>query len=59
MDIAAVLAVIKRRSKQSRDRECANNRPLDFRGAVLRRADLREVHLEGAILATTHFEGAA
>ncbi len=57
-DIAAVLTVIKRRDKRSRDREIANEWFFDLSKAYLRGADLRRVHLEHANLAGAHFEGA-
>ena len=57
-DIAAVLTVIKRRSETHRAREIKDQRVLDFRQAVLRRADLTGAHLEGADLTFAHLEGA-
>ena len=50
VDILAVLRVIQRRSKRSRKRERSNYWHLDLRGAVLRRARLSGIHLEGADL---------
>ncbi|MBS0641266.1 MAG: pentapeptide repeat-containing protein [Proteobacteria bacterium] len=57
-DIAAVLAVISRRSAQNRAREYANSWSLDLRDAVLRRAYLSGAHLEGANLEYAHLERA-
>jgi uncharacterized protein YjbI with pentapeptide repeats len=57
-DIAAVLTVIQRRVEGDRALEAQDERVLDFREAVLRRADLTRAHLEGAILARAHLEGA-
>ena len=57
-DVAAVLTVINRRSKRSLEREHANEWHLDFRGAVLKKANLADAHLEGADLADAHLEGA-
>jgi uncharacterized protein YjbI with pentapeptide repeats len=59
-DIDAVLTVIKRRSEESqkRERDDVNSWRLDFRGAVLRSADLFDAHLERANLAGAHFEAA-
>jgi uncharacterized protein YjbI with pentapeptide repeats len=47
-DVAAVLAVIFRRSERMRRRERANQRSLNFNGAVFRRAVFNGAHLEGA-----------
>jgi integrase len=47
-DIAAVLAVVCRRSERMRHRELAKERSLDFKGAVLRRAPFTGAHLERA-----------
>ena len=47
-DIAAVLAIIKRRSERSLDRESANNWCLDLRDAILNQANLERISLEGA-----------
>jgi hypothetical protein len=56
-DIAAVLAVIRRRPEKERDREKREYWSLDLHGADLRRSFLLGAHLEGAVLAA-HFEGA-
>jgi uncharacterized protein YjbI with pentapeptide repeats len=67
-DIAAVLTVIKRRSKQSRKREASNDWRLDLSGAVLKQANLAgadlaranvgDAHLDGADLSYAHLDGA-
>ena len=67
-DIAAVLTVISRRSKRSREREGANAWRVDLSGAILKQANLegapleeanlRNTHLERAILAGAHLKGA-
>jgi hypothetical protein len=57
-DIAAVLTVIKRRSEDDRAREARDQRALDLRETVLRRADLREAYLEHTDLREAHLEGA-
>jgi hypothetical protein len=57
-DIVAVLTVIKRRREDERAREARDGRVLDFREAVLRRADLFWAHLKGANLNGAHLEGA-
>jgi hypothetical protein len=57
-NIAAVVTVIKRRSEADRAREARDERVLDFQEAVLRRANLREVHFERANLRKAHLEGA-
>jgi uncharacterized protein YjbI with pentapeptide repeats len=57
-DIAAVLTVIKRRSEGHRALETRDKKVLDFSQAVLRRADLLGVHLDGADLNAAHLEGA-
>jgi hypothetical protein len=57
-DVAAVLTVIMRRSKQSRERESVNYWVLDLRGAILKQCDLYNVHLEGANLRSAHLERA-
>ena len=56
-DIAAVLTVINRRSEAHRAIEARDKRVLDFRQAILRRAELTGAHLEGAVL-EAHLEGA-
>jgi hypothetical protein len=53
-DIAAVLTVINRRSKDNRELE----RAIDLSWAVLRWADLKEAKLKGALLFAAHLEHA-
>jgi hypothetical protein len=53
-DIAAVLTVINRRSKDNRELE----RAIDLSWAVLRWADLKEADLKGALLFAAHLEHA-
>jgi uncharacterized protein YjbI with pentapeptide repeats len=67
-DIAAILAVIIRRSESGRNRERGEGwrfdlrrtdlRAADFDRAHLECADFRGAHLEGASLMKAHFEGA-
>jgi uncharacterized protein YjbI with pentapeptide repeats len=57
-DIAAVLTVIKRRSKESREREAAMNWSFDLSGAILKQADLRFVDLRRANLSYVQLTGA-
>jgi hypothetical protein len=57
-EIAAVLTVIKRRSKRRQAREVINAWYLDLSGAVLKRADLFEVRLGGINLRAADLEGA-
>ncbi len=57
-DIAAVLEVIKRRSEDRRALETQDKRRFDFRGAILRDANLYEAHLEGALFEGAHLERA-
>jgi hypothetical protein len=57
-DVAAVLTAINRRSERNRNREVANAWSLDLRGAILKQADLRDAHLEGAFLWGAHLERA-
>jgi uncharacterized protein YjbI with pentapeptide repeats len=57
-DIAAVLTVIKRRSKESREREAAMNWSFDLSGAILTQADLRFVDLRRANLSYVRLAGA-
>jgi uncharacterized protein YjbI with pentapeptide repeats len=58
-DIAAVLTVIKRRDEEHRALETRDKMVLDFRQAVLRRANLSDAHLERADLSGAHLEGAS
>jgi Protein of unknown function (DUF2934)/Pentapeptide repeats (8 copies) len=67
-DIAAVLTVLRRRSKQDRERERNGEREgrdewdvwfLNLGGAILRRHDLSGLHLEVAYLRDAHLEWAA
>ena len=57
-DVEAVLTVIKRRSEHHRAIEARGKKALDFRNAVLRRANLSAAHLEGVTLDRAHLEGA-
>jgi uncharacterized protein YjbI with pentapeptide repeats len=57
-DIAAVLAVIKRRTEPNRKREGTNAWRLDLSGAILRQATLEGAHLDGVNLMAAHLEGA-
>jgi hypothetical protein len=57
-DIAAVLTVIRRRSKKGRKRERIQAWHLDFSGAVLRQSDFSEAHLEDAYFFGADLKGA-
>jgi hypothetical protein len=58
-DIAAVLEVIKRRGEDRRALETRDERMIfDFRGAILRGADLGFAFLDGASFWRAHLEGA-
>lgn len=57
-DIAAVLAVIRRRPSYERNREKQQNRFFSLRDTDLRGAYLRDLHLEYADLGGTHLDGA-
>jgi hypothetical protein len=57
-DIAAVLAVIWRRSEKYRALEIRDERVLDFWRAVFQGADLPRAHLERAFLMDAHLERA-
>ncbi len=57
-DIAAVLAVIRRRDQKSQQRESDNGWRLDFSGADLRKAKLRQANLNGADLNGADLSGA-
>ena len=56
-DIAAVLTVISRRSKDRRDLETSNEKIIGLQGAVLR-GNLRKVILKGVDLKEAHLERA-
>ena len=57
-DVAAVLAVIMRRSDENRAREEREQLHLDLSGTDLRGANLYKAHLERADLSETHLEDA-
>src|SRR5262249_18701585 len=57
-DIAAVLSVIVRRSRENRQREKEKDWGVELTGADLRGADLVGAHLEGACLHKAHLERA-
>jgi hypothetical protein len=57
-DVEAVLTVIKRRSEHHRAIEARGKKVLDFRNAVLRRANLSQAHLERANLVGAALERA-
>jgi Pentapeptide repeats (8 copies)/Protein of unknown function (DUF2934) len=57
-DIAAVLTVIKRRSKRNREREEANHWRLNLSRAVLKNANLKGANLQNAILWGTDLRNA-
>jgi uncharacterized protein YjbI with pentapeptide repeats len=57
-DIDAILTVIKRRNKASRQREADKGWRFDLNGTYLIRADISEAHLERAQLRNAHLEGA-
>jgi hypothetical protein len=57
-DVAAILAVIERRSVESQQREEDNGWYFDLSGAYLRGADWEEFDLKYANLAGVHLEGA-
>jgi hypothetical protein len=58
IDIAAVLTVIKRGNKRSREQEISNAWRLDLSGATMEQADLSDAHLERANLSHAHLHGA-
>ena len=55
-DVAAALAVIRRRPEAERNRERTAGWRLDLSGTDLRGADLVEAHLEHAVLRDVHLE---
>jgi uncharacterized protein YjbI with pentapeptide repeats len=59
IDINAVITVMMRRTEQSRARERANDWCLDFRGSVLKQANLSYAHLEYADFRDAHLEAAS